>query len=487
MSKLRSVKLLLDEYSIEELRILGRNLGIKSPTGLSKDKLAEEIVLAIKGCENEKKETRGRPPKYALNLIDNIENNFIENVKEEEKPDIKVDKIYTYEVMDVSKYGTMRLSSPVEEYRIVEDKNDKKYYVKNTQNEFNIENYVDEIADAGLISCTGVVELVDGEYVLNLLDFDGRLLLSGEMVRLYNIRPFDTVKALVMKNQTGKYSVIIEILTVNNEELKIGQKRSSFKDLTTIPPTGTFKKREDKSFLQVIERIAPICKGARVLVENESEESNFTYTKEIVESFNSIGVETFSIFIDNQNETKKLAFDLGSNSVFVGFGETPEEKCRKILTQLYRAQNFVECGQDSVVIINNFDGLYDCLTSLITDENPNYMSNIALKFFNQGGKYDNGGSLTMFGFVSGKNLRLTERLKSSASIFVPVKNDDVDIINIQNKYEKFYMDKDAISVVEDIKKVVESKGKDKYLSCLDTITNMQGVPGETILSALYKL
>lgn len=483
MSREKEIKLLLDEYSIDELRVLGRNLGIKCPTGLSKDELAKEIVFTMRGKEAEKKETRGRPAKYTFKMDDDLDS-LIENETVDGEPEIQVDKIFTYEVMNTAPYGTARFSSDVAEYKIIRDEEDIDFYVKPVQSEYDIDNYVNIIADTGLIGCEGCVEVDDdGVYFFVIGKNGSKLILTDHFVNMYSIRPFDTVRALVVRNQDEKYTTIVDILSVNNKELTIGWARKDFKTLKANPPKNKYNINNDGEFVDVLSTVAPIGIGARVLVVGDDEMANAQNAQEIVGAFEQAGVVVFPIILGCKKEVSGLV----SRGIYIEESESPEGKCNKILTSLYRAQRFVESGKNVVVVIDDFDGVYDILMSLISDENHNYISNFALKFFNQGASYDNGGSITMFGFATNKNLRLLERLKNSATIIAPTTNGHLNILEVVNKYDKFYMDEDAITAVDDIKKVVLSKGKDKYLDCINTIKNFKRAPKEVLLSELYKL
>ena len=178
--------------------------------------------------------------------------------------------------------------------------------------------------------------------------------------------------------------------------------------------------------------------------------------------------------------------------MFASLSDTPEQKMEKVLLAYFRAQRYVERGQKVAILINDFDAIYDIIESLITIENQNYITSIATKFFNLGGRRDNDGALTIVTFASEKNLRLFERLKRSASLLVPLRNGEtvypaIDVTRVENKLESFYMDEDAKMIANDIREVVASKDFSNFEPIIKTLATLKGADRKTILNLIKNL
>ena len=84
MSKIKGINRLVDEYSIDELRMLGKNLGVKSPTGMTKEDLAARVLAALKLQQQQKLETRGRPSDQKIKMLEEFSAQPVAESKKEE-------------------------------------------------------------------------------------------------------------------------------------------------------------------------------------------------------------------------------------------------------------------------------------------------------------------------------------------------------------------------------------------------------------------
>ena len=465
-------RVMLEKYSISDLRVLGRNMSIKSPTSLSKKELVEEILKMMFGPEYYESETRGRD-------------------YDEEEEEIELDDAFCYKKIDLTEFSTVKLSSNFQEYQIIKPSDVFEYELEK-EDRFELK---EELNDLNLKQNLGFIEKEEDKTFLRFSNSDRKIELSPEQIKLHNFSPYDNVVFTSVYSPFQNQTKLLDVLSINGIK---GLKKPDFLQvdkLKSVPPTLELEFGFGNAFLNVVKKATGLPKGARVLTVGDDFGYKARMVMEISKTFQEKEIATFLLALDYPKEVKTAIENADPNATFVGTAETPEFAMDKILTAFFRAQKMVEAGQQVVMILDGLDGLFDRLESLITDENKNYITTISNKFFNVGGCYDNGGSITIFAFVGTKNMRLLERARNSATIVVPIDDDlvkqkaypAVDLLKIENKLASFYMDEDSKTVAEDIKKVVESKGKNKYAEVVKTLRSIKGTKKEQIIEKLYNL
>ena len=475
--------------SLKKLRELGKFLNIKSPTSLSKEQLIEKIAenamgngrVVVGSVWNDNSQRDG----YGITSLETLNKNTRKQLEKEIEAREQhyefelsqcLETVQNYVVLDTKRYSKTSLSTSIKQYAILDDKNDE--IIPNT---------------SSLIHYFGYIDIEDNKWIIKYLGYDRRVTLLEEQVRTYKFERYDNVEFTVFYSEKLNKHFLLDVIGINGLSYVKEGNYKPFEQLMTKPPKNVYKFNNISSeFLSMLTKIAPIAEGGRVLVWGDNERKRTQIMHELTRDFVQNGVETFPIYIDCLNEEEYFIKNSSRNAVFVGLSETPEQKMEKILLAYFRAEKFVEHGQNAVVLINDFNALYNILESMITVEKVNYIVGIALKFFNVGGLKENDGSLTCVTFMNGENLRLLERLKQSASLIVPLKDSEevypvIDICNIENKLANFYMDEDAATIAGDIKRVVESRAKTDYEPIIKTLAKLNGADSETLLSLIKNL
>lgn len=482
MSKIKGINRLVDEYSIDELRMLGKNLGVKSPTGMTKEDLAARVLAALKLQQQQKLETRGRPSDQKIKMLEEFSAQPVAESKKEEvnlAQKYSASKIVDYGKGDSSIYSgvsSARLASNINDYEIV----DGEFYIG--QHNFGLGTQ-----NVAIKHEKGFVDRRSDGWIFRVVNKGMEIPVSIEQLQAYGFEQYDSVEFSALFSPSENRYYLLEIHAINGVAAEKKEDKVSFEDLKIEVPSECYDGLSDSKILSQIKAVSNIFKGGRILFGAENQEFRLVATKELEITFLSKGVQVLAVMVDTIKETEAvMSADMDLVQV-IPSSLNPEEKCEKFLTTIFRAQKYVELGQEVVLIINDFDAVADILSCLITDKNPNYICSLALKFFNLGGAYNNGGKLTIFAFASEKNLRLIERLKRSSTVFVPVDNNGIKIHEIQTQLQSFFMDEEAITVASDIKRVLESLEPEQYIAATRKIASLKGASRKDLLQAIYKI
>ena len=80
----------LEDYTIHDLRLIGRSIGVRAPSAMVKKDLVQAILSVQDGCVKPHLTSRGRPRKTTLEIEQKI---FKPNSKFEQKVDVLLAQI----------------------------------------------------------------------------------------------------------------------------------------------------------------------------------------------------------------------------------------------------------------------------------------------------------------------------------------------------------------------------------------------------------
>ena len=191
----------LSVMHLSVLREIGRELGVKMPTAIAKDKLVDTIMKIQRGeLDPVTPSKRGAPPKIKIDLSE-----FYETVS---------DGVYE----DKNMYrlrGKERLPWAVADNT-----------VKNPDGTFTVE---------------GVLETHYSGYgflrVNNYENSAGDVYVSNQNIRKYNLRRGDKVQALAKAVRDGDSAALQDVLSINDLPASAFAERANFDDLVPYYPT----------------------------------------------------------------------------------------------------------------------------------------------------------------------------------------------------------------------------------------------------------
>lgn len=351
----------LENKTLNELREIGKNLGIKSVTKYKKYELIDMIEELQNTAASEEQEA------YK-------EENAKETIcKEMEKP-------------------TAAYQMPSKEQKA------------NTM----------EQLDSGIIE-EGVLEvLTDGYGFLrseNYLPGTKDIYISPSQIRRFGLKTGDLVKGNIRIPKEGeKFSALLYVKGVNGDRPETAARRPNFEDLTPIYPKEKLHLETSQLELstRLIDLIAPIGKGQRGMIVAPPKAGKTILLKKIANAItvNHPEAHLIVLLIDERPEevTDMQRSIEGKNVdvVYSTFDEQPEHHKRVAEMVLERAKRLVEQGKDLIILLDSITRLARAYNLTIPPSGRTLSGGLdpaALhmpkKFFGAARNIEEGGSLTI--------------------------------------------------------------------------------------------
>ena len=438
----------LESMPLYELRIIGRTLGVKSPTSMKKGDLISSICETIAKEGLEKKEEKierkaGRPPKtpgritlrdsgdindsrekklngeeeYALLIEKPIKNAILKNVTS------TVDKEFTDEPTELEKKQYKRVYdsamqkkpaikrdyTPTQPTQQVNADADK----KPTENEEQPASGNPQQEELPLELKEGVLEIMpDGYGFLRAHNYEGGekdAYIAAQKIKKCGLRKGDWIKAEARKICDNRPAGVVNVLEVNDRSPETAFKRKNFDYLTPIYPDSRFRLEIDgeKNDLAIrsIDLVAPIGKGQRAMIVSPPKAGKTTLLKKVANSIsvNYPSAHLIVLLIDERpEEVTDMQRSIKGEVVYSTFDEMPEHHTKAAELVLERAKRLVELGEDVVILMDSLTRLARAYNLTIAPTGRTLSGGIdpgALhspkRFFGAARNIENGGSLTI--------------------------------------------------------------------------------------------
>ncbi|CCJ34731.1 Transcription termination factor Rho [Caloramator australicus RC3] len=283
--------------TLDELRELGKELGIKSVTRLRKSELIEEI-LKLQEENNDEKDIKEDIPVIIPEVekeLEEIKLHDIDVDKRNKLQELLVDSDTVegiFELIENQSYGFLRL-----------------------------DNYQQGPRDV---------------YV------------SPSQIRKFNLRTGDKVKGKArIPNETEKYRALLYLQEINGLPPEKIQGRKAFENLTPIYPTKrlTLETSGNELATRLIDILAPIGRGQRGLIVAPPKAGKTVLLKKIANAItrNHPDVELIVLLIDERpEEVTDMQRSIQGEVVYSTFDEEPENHTRVAELVLERAKRLVE-------------------------------------------------------------------------------------------------------------------------------------------------
>ena len=337
----------LEQFTLSQLRELGKTKGIKNLTKYKKEEL---IILLNDGI---------------------LENNDIEETQEN--------------------------SSEIE--------NNEENKVAEDNLSYKITNEDDKIAE-GILEV-----LPDGYGFLrgaNYLSTPKDVYISPIQIRRFKLDTGDKIKGISRMAKEGeKFPSLIYVGEVNGEHPENAFRRRKFDDLTPIYPTERLhlETKPTEYAMRMIDLISPIGKGQRGMIVAPPKVGKTTLIKKIANSItqNNPEVELIVLLIDERpEEVTDMRRSIAGDVIYSTFDELPEHHVKVAEMVLERAKRLVEQGQDVVILLDSITRLARAYNLTIPSSGRTLSGGFdpaALhkpkKFFGAARNIENGGSLTI--------------------------------------------------------------------------------------------
>ena len=441
---------------LSELRELGLQLGVKSPTTLKKEELVKEIMALTEHNtideinRNIKKDGQkrrpGRPPKAGTLTFADSGQEMNELRKKEENE-------YSMDFLSgLNKVDTFFADEPKPSFNAFDNENAPSYsdekpafspapaqnkFKKPTpvptrpaqpapqqerpadrqQARFNPKKPAEEVAEEkidpeNLEIKEGVLEILpDGYGFLRANNYeagDGDAYISAQKIKACGLRKGDWVKAEAQKSSENRPRVC-NVLSVNNRSADSAMRRKNFDSLTPIYPNERFRLEIPNAMndfaIRCIDMIAPIGKGQRAMIVSPPKAGKTTFLKKVARSIstNYPEVHLIVLLIDERpEEVTDMKRCINGEVIFSTFDEMPEHHTKAAEMVLERAKRLVELGEDVVILMDSLTRLARAYNLTIAPTGRTLSGGIdpgALhspkRFFGAARNIEFGGSLTI--------------------------------------------------------------------------------------------
>lgn len=424
----------LEEMTIHVLRVIGREIGVESPTSKKKEELINAILKKVESgksgsseVKSQSKPHKGRPPKGGSLLIFNDVGASFRPKEESDTEDGKKCEVKILEGI------TRDLSDAFEEEK---EPPKKPFYKKNNLKDNDVKDYRrkretfqeesredkepkkegKDSEEETIIAPEfreGVLEIMpDGYGFLRAKNYESGTsdaYVSAQKIKKCGLRKGDYVKAEARQTCENRPAGVVNVLEVNGLSPEAAFRRKNFDALTPIYPDVRYKlelpgKNNDFA-IRSIDLIAPIGKGQRAMIVSPPKAGKTTLLKKIANSISANYPEAHLIVLlidERPEEVTDMQRSIAGEVVYSTFDEMPEHHTKAAELVLERAKRLVELGKDVVILMDSLTRLARAYNLTISPTGRTLSGGIdpgALhspkRFFGAARNIENGGSLTI--------------------------------------------------------------------------------------------
>ncbi|MBE3578354.1 MAG: transcription termination factor Rho [Caldanaerobacter subterraneus] len=374
----------LENLGLMELREIAKELGIKSITRYRKQQLREKIIEKVKEKEEEKLKQEEKIPE------ENKEENKKENKEEGEEEKVQS--------VALSNNGLQSQQSFLKEnLPMVKDLSDPLKELIQTQGDVVAEGILDILPDGfGFLR------------VENFTQGPKDIYISQSQIRRFGLKVGDKVRGITRIPREGeKYSAILYVEAINDEDPEKAKKRIPFDELTPIFPNQKLRlETSPREFsMRLVDLIAPIGKGQRGMIVAPPKAGKTTLLKQIANSISQNHPEVVLIVLlidERPEEVTDMKRSIKGEVVYSTFDELPEHHIKVAEMVLEHAKRLVEYKRDVVILLDSITRLARAY-NLVTPPSGRTLSGgidpAALhppkRFFGAARNIEEGGSLTI--------------------------------------------------------------------------------------------
>lgn len=214
---------------------------------------------------------------------------------------------------------------------------------------------------------SGVLEVLpDGFGFLrcdNYLSGSKDIYVSPSQIRRFNLKTGDFVigKGRIQK-EGEKFQALLYVYSVNGDKPEVAARRIAFESLTPIYPNERLiLETTQKEFaVRLIDLIAPIGKGQRGVIVAPPKAGKTTLLKSIANSIslNYPDIQLIVLLIDERpEEVTDMQRSIKGEVIYSTFDEVPEHHIKVAEMVLDRAQRLVEHKKDVVILLDSITRL----------------------------------------------------------------------------------------------------------------------------------
>ena len=216
----------------------------------------------------------------------------------------------------------------------------------------------------------GILEVMQEGYGFirceNFLPGDNDVYVSPSQIRRFNLKTGDIIRGpKKAKTQGEKFSALVYLESVNDDEPAKAAKRPSFESLTPIFPNERIhlEKNSNTVAMRMVDLISPIGKGQRGMIVSQPKSGKTTLLKQIANAItkNNPEMHLIILLIDERPEevTDIKESIVGDNVevIYSTFDELPERHKRVSEMVIERAKRLVEHKKDVIILLDSITRL----------------------------------------------------------------------------------------------------------------------------------
>ncbi len=373
-----------DDMTLQELKAVAKELGIKGVTAMKKSELTE-LLKAVKNRQKEtvKKDAAGKS---------------VAREKTEKKTPVRKEAAVKETEAFKEKGGNRRTDEGVKEQPV------KKEPVP-------VEHSLDSGKEAN-----GILEVMSDGFGFirceNYLPGDNDIYVSPAQIKRFNLKTGDIIVGnQKIKTEKEKFAALLYIKTINGYTVEEAMKRKNFEDLTPVFPNERIKLENENArgvSMRIMDLLAPIGKGQRGMIVAPPKAGKTTLLKQIAISISRTyrNMHLIVLLIDERPEevTDIRESIEGPNVevIYSTFDELPEHHKRVSEMVLERAKRLVEHKEDVVILLDSITRLARAYNLTVPPSGRTLTGGLdpaALhmpkKFFGAARNMREGGSLTV--------------------------------------------------------------------------------------------
>jgi transcription termination factor Rho len=409
----------LQKMKLQDLRVLGREVGVDSPTTYPKRELILKIMEAqgVPFSESElppvEKRKGGRPRKAAS------DNNFAPTAQAESPPSTENSRAAREQANSAApaapaKAGPAPAANERERARKPAEQQEQRGQRRQRNSFPQTLNIPDILNNPDCGDCEGILEITaDGYGFLrseNYLPGNKDVYVSIAQIRRFNLKTGDKVTGKTRPSREGeRYQALLYITAINDDPPEEANRRPNFDDLTPIFPNKRISlELPDASrdlAIRAIDLISPIGKGQRGMIVAPPKAGKTILLKKIAHSISINNPEVYLIVLlidERPEEVTDMQRSIKGEVIFSTFDETPDHHVRVSEMVLDRAHRLVEHKKDVVILLDSITRLARAYNITIPPTGRTLSGGIdpgALhkpkRFFGSARNIEEGGSLTI--------------------------------------------------------------------------------------------
>ncbi len=448
----------LTAKKLNELKVIAKELGIKSISSLTKEKLIYAILdqqavtnaqqkssntperkkrtrISSKNRENKKEEEKKNEKKSSKTVKEKKEKS--ENVDDkplEEKPVVKPkakkqpqkkEVENKQEIQETEKSDKKSDNSPQDKPKNQTKKNGRKNQNNQQENGKNGNFKSKQQADKkkrnynynfeDVLQGTGTLEILNDGYGFlrssdyNYLASPDDIYVSQSQIKLFGLKTGDTVTGSIRPPREGeKYFPLIRVSSINGREPHYIRDRVQFEHLTPLFPDEKFiltSGKNDPLSTRIVDLFSPIGKGQRGLIVAQPKTGKTVLLKEIANAIADNHPEVYMIILlidERPEEVTDMARNVKAEVISSTFDEPAERHVRIANLVHEKAKRMVESGQDVVILLDSITRLARAYNTVAPASGKVLTGGVdanALhkpkRFFGAARNIENGGSLTI--------------------------------------------------------------------------------------------